>query len=87
MEELIEQLRQTMEMAAKLPPSMQSVHKNLADIYEKVKRPGMAAITAGDDRRRMTGASRQPVIGYGGREQPMRADRRWASCRSSQAAS
>jgi hypothetical protein len=37
-EELIEQLRQTMEMAAKLPPSMQSVHKDLAALYEKVKR-------------------------------------------------
>ncbi len=38
MEELIEQLGRLVDQAAKLPPSMQSVHKDLADLYEKVKR-------------------------------------------------
>ena len=35
-EELIEQLARVRDLAAKLPPSMQSVHKDLADLYEWV---------------------------------------------------
>jgi hypothetical protein len=37
-EELIEQLARVRDLAAKLPRSMQSVHKDLAELYKKVKR-------------------------------------------------
>ena len=37
-EELTQQLAKVRDIAAELPPSMQSAHKDLADLYEKVKR-------------------------------------------------
>jgi hypothetical protein len=38
MEKLIEKLRKLKELAAKLPPEFQGEHKELSDLYEKVRR-------------------------------------------------
>ncbi len=37
-EELIDRLGEVARLAGKLPPEYQSAHKQLADLYEKVKR-------------------------------------------------
>jgi hypothetical protein len=38
MEQIIEQLRKVKEMSATLPEPFRSVHKDLADLYEKITR-------------------------------------------------